>query len=176
MLSIRDDFNVLLSCRRFQEAESCYELQRIVDEELKSEKIEWCKMTGISSLVVGRVQGDPHDFIAKLSKIVKQMPWIIRNLLKIQSIDIVVESSLEAIKSGSKKLASRMKKSEKFRVNLNRRDTKLDRDKILHEVASQFPGKVDLENYDWICAVEILGPVTGLALLREEDILTLHQQ
>ncbi len=176
MISIRNDFNVLISCRRFQEAESCHELQRIVDEELKTEKIEWCKMTGISSLVVARVQGDPHDFIAKLSKIAKQMPWIIRDLLKIQPIDLVVESSIEAIKSGSKELASRMQKSEKFRVNLNRRDTKLDRDQILHEVASQFPGKVDLKNYDWICAVEILGPVTGLALLREKDILTLHQQ
>ncbi|MFX1562618.1 MAG: THUMP domain-containing protein [Promethearchaeota archaeon] len=175
MLTVNDDFNVLLSCRRFQEAESCYELRRTVDEELKTETIEWCKMTGISSLVVARVQGDPHDFVAKLSKVVKQMPWIIRNLLKIQPIDIVVESSMKAIKVGTKELAKRMSKGTKFRVNLNRRDTKLDRDKLLHEVATQFPGKVDLEDYEWICAVEILGPVTGLALIREKDILTMQR-
>jgi tRNA(Ser,Leu) C12 N-acetylase TAN1 len=175
MLTINDNFNVLLSCRRFQEAESCYELRHILDEELKSVTLEWCKMTGISSLVVARVQGNPHEFVAKLSKVVKQMPWIVRDLLKIQPIDIVVDSTLEAITGGSKELAKQMSKRAKFRVNLNRRDTKLKRDQLLHDVATQFPGKVDLENYKWICAVEILGSVTGLALLREEEILTLHR-
>jgi tRNA acetyltransferase TAN1 len=68
-----------------------------------------------------------------------------------------------------------MAKTASFRVNLNRRDTELERDTLLHEVAIQFPGKVDLEEYDWVVMVEILGPVTGLALLREDEIVTLRR-
>jgi tRNA(Ser,Leu) C12 N-acetylase TAN1 len=175
MLSVNDQFNLLLSCRRFQEAESCQELRRIIEDEPELGSLEWCKMTGISCLVVAKHEGDHHAFVTRVGQLVKKMPWIIRDLLKIHPIDLVVDSTMEAIREGSKELAQQMPKSAKFRVNLNRRDTKLDRKMLLHEIAIQFPGKVDLEKYDWIVAVEILGPVTGLALLREEEIVTLRR-
>ncbi len=175
MLSVADQFNLLLSCRRFQEAESCQELRRIMDENPELGSLEWCKMTGITCLVVAKHDGDTHAFVQKISQIVKKMPWIVRDLLKLHPIDLVVDSTLDAIREGSKELAKRMKKTAKFRVNLNRRDTKLDRKKLIHEIAIQFPGQVDLEEYDWIVAVEILGPVTGLALLREKEIVTLRR-
>jgi tRNA(Ser,Leu) C12 N-acetylase TAN1 len=175
MLSVNDQFNLLLSCRRFQEAESCQELRRIMDDDPDLGSLEWCKLTGISCLVVAQYEGDTHAFVTRLGKLVKKMPWIVRDLLKIHPIDLVVESTLEAIREGSKELAKRMPDTAKFRVNLNRRDTKLDRKELLHEIAIQFPGKVDLEEYDWVVAVEILGPVTGLALLREEEIVTLRR-
>ena len=175
MISVDDKFNLLISCRRFQEAESCQELGRILDEETDFGQVEWCKLTGITCLVVANIDGDPHQFVIRLANLVKKMPWIIQDLLKIHPIDLVVESSLDAIKAGSQELAKRMKPKEKFRVNLNRRDTELDRDELLHVIATQFPGQVDLEEYDWIVAVEMLGPVTGLALLREEEIVTLRR-
>ena len=175
MLSVNDEFNLLLSCRRFQEAESCQELRRIIDEEPELDSLEWCKLTGITCLVVAKLDGDPHAFVTRIDKLVKKMPWIVRDLLKIHPIDLVVESTLDAIRKGSKKLAKQMSKTDKFRVNLNRRDTDLNREKLLHEIAIQFPGKVDLEDYDWVVAVEILGPVTGLALLREQEIVTLRR-
>lgn len=174
MLSVNDEFNFLISCRRFQEVESCQELRRIIDEDPSLGSLEWCKMTGITCLVVGKISGDSHEFVKKLNQIVKRMPWIIKDLLKIHPIDLVVDSTIDGIRAGSKKLAKSMTKSAKFRVNLNRRDTGLDRDKLLHEIATQFPGKVDLEKYDQVVAVEILGPVTGLALLREDEIVTLR--
>ena len=132
-------------------------------------------MTGISSLVVAQVDCDCHDFVKRLAQIVKNMPWSVRVLLKIQPIDLVVESSLKAIRAGAHQLAERMPKEAKFRVNLHRRDTDLERETLLREVAVQFPGEVDLEDYEWICAVELLGPVTGLALIREEEILTMRR-
>jgi tRNA(Ser,Leu) C12 N-acetylase TAN1 len=175
MLTVEDRFNLLLSCRRFQEAESCQELQRIVDEDEALSSIEWCKMTGISSLVVAQVSGDAHQFVTQLGQVARRTPWTFRDLLKIIPIDLVVKTNLKAIRAGSKKLAKLMPKNAPFRVNLHRRDTKLDRDTLLHEVAIQFPGKVDLENYDWIVAIEILGPVTGLALLKPTDIVTMRR-
>jgi tRNA(Ser,Leu) C12 N-acetylase TAN1 len=175
MLSVTNQFNFLISCRRFQEAESCQELRRILDEERTLGSLEWCKLTGISCLIVGKIDSDAHQFVTRVGQIVKRMPWIVKDLLKIHAIDLVVESTLEAIRAGSKKLAKKMTKSATFRVNLNRRDTDLDRDELLHEIAIQFPGKVDLEDYDWVVAVEMLGPVTGLALLREEEIVTLRR-
>jgi tRNA(Ser,Leu) C12 N-acetylase TAN1 len=132
-------------------------------------------MTGISSLVVAQVSCDSHSFVQQLAQVVKKMPWSVREMLKIQPIDLVVESSLEAIRDGAKQLAERMSKEAKFRVNLHRRDTDLKRETLLREVAIQFPGEVDLENFEWICAVEILGPITGLALIKEEDILTMRR-
>jgi tRNA(Ser,Leu) C12 N-acetylase TAN1 len=175
MLSVNDQFNLLLSCRRFQEAESCQELRRIIDDEPDLGALEWCKLTGISCLLVAKYEGDSHGFVTRLAQLVKKMPWIVRDLLKIHPIDLVVDTSMEAIRNGSKELAKQMPKTATFRINLNRRDTKLDRKKLLHEIAIQFPGKVDLEGFDWIVAVEILGPVTGLALLREEEIVTLRR-
>lgn len=175
MLSVNDKFNLLLSCRRFQEAESCQELRRIIDEEETLESLEWCKVTGITCLVVAKLQGDAHAFVSRIGQLVKKMPWIIRELLKIQPIDFVVDSTVVAIREGSKELAKRMSKTDKFRINLNRRDTELDRDKLLHEIAIQFPGKVDLETYDWVVTVEILGPVTGLALVKEKEIVSLRR-
>ncbi len=175
MLSVNDQFNLLLSCRRFQEAESCQELRRIIDEDPSFGSLEWCKLTGISCLVVANIEEDPHKFVTRLGQIAKKMPWIFQDLLKIQPIDLVVESTMEGIRAGSKKLANKMTKTSTFRVNLNRRDTELDRDKLLHEIAIQFPGKVDLEKYEWIVAVEVLGPITGLALLREDEVVTLRR-
>lgn len=175
MISVDDNFNLLLSCRRFQEAESCQELGRILDEEREFGELAWCKLTGITCLVVANIDGDAHQFVTRLGALVKKMPWIVQDLLKIHPIDLVVESTMEAIKVGSQELAKGMKPTEKFRVNLNRRDTELDRDELLHTIATQFPGQVDLEEYDWIVAVEMLGPVTGLALLREEEIVTLRR-
>jgi len=175
MLSINDEFNLLISCRRFQEVESCQELRRIIEEEPDLGSLEWCKLTGITCLVVAKVEGDAHAFAARIGKLVKKMPWIIRELLKIHPIDLVVDSTLEAIRDGSRELAKRMSNTAKFRINLNRRDTNLDRDKLLHEIATQFPGKVDLEEYDWVVDVEILGPVTGLGLLREDEIVSLRR-
>lgn len=175
MLSVNDEFNLLLSCRRFQEAESCEELRRIIEEEPDLGGLERCKLTGITCLVVAKVEGDSHAFVTRVGKLVRKMPWIARDLLKIHPIDLVVDSTVKAIRKGSKELAKRMTKADTFRVNLNRRDTDLDRDKLLHEIAIQFPGKVDLEKYDWVVVVEILGPVTGLSLLREEEIVTLRR-
>ncbi|MFX1319065.1 MAG: THUMP domain-containing protein [Promethearchaeota archaeon] len=175
MLSVNNQFNLLLSCRQFQEAESCQELRRIIDDDPELGSLEWCKLTGISCLVVAKHEGDPHAFVMRIGQLVKKMPWIVRDLLKIHPIDLVVTSTLEAIRDGSKELAKQMPEEAKFRVNLNRRDTRLDRRKLLHEIAIQFPGKVDLEEYEWIVAVEILGPVTGLALLRKEESVTLRR-
>ncbi len=175
MLSVTDNFNLLLSCRRFQEAESCQELRRIMDDEPTLGTLEWCKLTGISCLVVGKIDSDAHQFVTRLGQIVKKMPWIVQDLLKIHAIDLIVDSTMDAIRAGSKKLAKKMTKTTSFRVNLNRRDTDLDRKELLHEVAIQFPGKVDLEDYEFVVAVEMLGPVTGLALLREEEIVTLRR-
>lgn len=175
MLSVNDQFNLLLSCRRFQEAESCQELRRIIDEDPVFGALTWCKLTGISCLVVANIEEDPHQFVTRLGQLAKKMPWIFQDLVKIQPIDLVVESTMEGIRAGSKELAKKMTKTATFRVNLNRRDTELDRDKLLHETAIQFPGKVDLEKYEWIVAVEVLGPITGLALLREEEMVTLRR-
>ena len=175
MLTVQDKFNILLSCSRFREVESCQELHRLVEEDQKLCELNWCKLTGISSLVVAQVDCDCHDFVQRLSQVVKKTPWSVRELLKIQPIDLVVESTLVAIRNGAQLLAKRMSKGAKFRVNLHRRDTKLDRKTLLHEVAIQFPGEVDLEDYEWICAVEILGPITGLSLIKEEEILTMRR-
>ncbi len=175
MITIQDKFNILLSCSRFREVESCQELHRLVEEDSKLCELNWCKTTGISSLVVAQVDCDCHDFVQRLTQVVKNMPWSVRELLKIQPIDLVVESSLEAIRAGTQQLAQRMPKDAKFRVNLHRRDTDLARKTLLREVATQFPGEVDLEDFEWICAVEILGPITGLALIREEEILTMRR-
>ena len=175
MLSVDTKFNLLLSCRRFREVESCRELNRIIDDEPKMSSLEWCKISGISSLVVARTKGDAHVFIAQFAEVVKKTPWMIQEILKILPIDLVVESNMKAIKAASKELAKRLPKKAKFRVNLHRRNTDLDRKTLLREVATQFPGKVDLEDYEWICTVEILGPVTGLALLRKEEIITMRR-
>ena len=175
MLSVNDKFNLLLSCRRFQEAESCQELRRIIEEEQDLGSLEWCKLTGITCLVVAKLEGDAHAFVSRIGRLVKKMPWIVRQLLKIQPIDLVVDSTEDGIREGSKELAKRMSDTSRFRINLNRRDTDLDRDKLLHEIAIQFPGKVDLETYDWVVAVEILGPITGLALVREDEMVSLRR-
>ena len=175
MLTIQDQFNLLLSCRRFREVESCQELHRLLGEETELGSVEWCKATGISGLIVARVEGDPHAFVARLSQFVKRSPWSLQELLKVVPIDVVVETSLEAIGGAASQLASRMPKGSLFRVTLHRRNTTLEREEILHKVATQFPGKVDLENYEYICIVEVLGPVTGLALIREGEILTMRR-
>ena len=175
MLTVNDQFNLLLSCRRWQEVESCQELRRIVEEDATLASLEWCKITGITCLVAARVEEDAHEFITKFSKVVRRAPWMVRQLLKLQPVDLVVASNLSAIRKGAKKIATRIPKEAKFSVNLARRDTRLDRNTLLHEVATQFPGKVDLERYEWIIAVEMLGPITGLAVLKEDEIVTMRK-
>ncbi|MFZ0220615.1 MAG: THUMP domain-containing protein, partial [Candidatus Nitrosopolaris sp.] len=76
------------------------------------------------------------------------------------------------ITNAAKRLTSKIKKLETFRITVERRNTFLRSSEIIAKVASEIDNKVDLENPDWIVLVEIIGKLVGISVLRPDEIFS----
>jgi len=56
---------------------------------------------------------------------------------------------------------------------VEKRHTQLSSREIIEAVASRIERKVRLENPDWIVLVEVLGGLTGISVVRPDQILSL---
>ncbi len=165
------DFNLLISTRRMREfdcrSEFKYILHEMGDDEARVRAI------GIPGLVIAKTMLNPFEVVAKLREYVKERPWEIRYTLKVTPIEIVVETDFDTIVKRAQEMAlERIGESETYRVTVNKRFTALSRHELIDAIAAGVDRKVSLENPDKIVNVEILGRVTGISILRPQDILS----
>ncbi len=174
--NVLKDFNILATTSRGNERQMCYELTYLLKDEL-GDTSPMVGKTGISGLVTAKTCFDPYDVIEKFRTILRDHPYKFRYALRIIPIEKVVPTNLDEIKRAVSELASSIKENETFRVTVEKRFTNLhSRDLI--EVAvtgidlTLSERRVDLENPDKIVLIEILGRLTGLSIIRPNDVLT----
>ncbi|MEM2888665.1 MAG: THUMP domain-containing protein [Candidatus Bathyarchaeia archaeon] len=168
------DFNLLVSCPRMRESDACTEvwflLSKIGDREIVVEKSE------VSGLLVAKTNFEPFKVIAELRRLLREQPQEFRYILRVVPIEVVVPTRLELIKKTSLELSARIGESETFRVTVEKRHSSFSSREIIEAVAEGINRKVDLVKPDRIVLIEVVGGLTGVSVIKPEDVLSIVKE
>jgi len=163
------DFNLLATTMRGNERQMCYELAYLL-KEIGDPSPEVGK-TGIRGVIVGKTALNPVETIEKFRSILQERPYEFRYALRILPIEKVVHTDLNEIKRVATELAAKIGENETFRVTVEKRFTSIHSRDFIEAAATGIQRKADLENPDKILLIEVLGGLTGMALIKPTDIL-----
>lgn len=177
----RSDFNMLLTTYRHGERDARDEMVTLMHElfgsgresEAGADIIDvW--YTGVSGLLACRSSVDPFKVIELVRRVVREEPWRVRYILRLIPIERVVNTCVEEISDACSELAAvKIGKDESFRVTVEkRRMHSLHSMDIIRAAASRIDRRVDLVNYDWLVLIEVVGEVTGIAVLKDDDVFS----
>jgi len=170
-----DDFNLLATTARGNERAMCNELLYLLKEELGDSQAQTAK-TKIRGLIVGKTSLDPLVVMEKFRKILTERPYEFRYALRIVPVQKVVLTDLAEIKKATQEMALKIEETQTFRVTIEKRFTGLHSREIIDAAAGDITRKVDLKKPDWILQIEVLGRLTGISLLKPNDILAVVKE
>jgi tRNA acetyltransferase TAN1 len=87
-------------------------------------------------------------------------------------IEKVVPTDLVEIELVAAEFSSRMAKSETFRITVEKRFSTTPTQSIIEAAASNIEQKVNLEKPDKILLIEVVGKLTGMSLIRPNEVLS----
>lgn len=166
-------FNLIATTFRGMEIVSASELSDIL-RRLGDSSPE-VQQTKIAGLLTARTNLNPIDVVEKLKSLVKDEPWLVRNLQRIIPIEDVVETDKDKIARSVAKLAVKIPEDQSFRVTVEKRHTQISSKDIIEAAASVVNRKVNLDNPDWIVLIEVLGGVTGVSVIKPDQIFSLSK-
>jgi tRNA acetyltransferase TAN1 len=174
------DFNLLATTSRGNERQMRSELNYLLKDEL-DDPTPMVGKTGIKGLVAAKTSLNPCTAVEKLRAILQEHPYKFRYALRIIPIEKIVPTTIDEVKRVASELAANIAENETFRVTVEKRFTNLhSRDLIEAAVtgidATCSERKVDLENPDKIMLVEVLGDLTGMALIKPKDVLAVVKE
>ena len=117
---------------------------------------------------------NPIYVIHKLRKMLKKDRNLMNFIMKLVPIERVVETSLDLINLAVKdtlKLKKKITRKGSFAVQIQKRSSDLSNKEIIDYITEGMNFKVNLKNPRWIIRIEIIGNVTGVSILEENDIL-----
>jgi len=168
------DFNLLVTTSRGNEDECCSELWYLLSEIGDSTPV--VDKTGVSGLVAVKTILNPFDAVEKLRKILRERPYEFRYTLRVIPIEKVVRTDLGEIRRAVTELSSKISKNETFRVTVEKRFTETSTRDIIEAAATNIERKVDLNKPDKILLVEVVGGLTGLSVMKSDDILAVIKE
>jgi tRNA acetyltransferase TAN1 len=162
-------FNLIVSTFRFREEsardEILEKLEIFGDPKAESEIID------IKGLILAQTSLDPLAVIDRLRELVALEPWQFRYVLRVLPVQVVIPTVLDSITTAARDLTPKIG-NETFRVTVEKRHNSLSSMQIIKAIASHISNKVDLENPGWVILVQILGGLTGLSVLRPNQIFS----
>jgi tRNA acetyltransferase TAN1 len=169
------DFNLLATTSRGNEKQTCYELLYLLKEEL-GDPAPVVDKTGIRGLVAAKTAFDPCEVIQKFRAVLQDRPYEFRYALRIIPVERVVPTDLNDVKRAAAELAANIGENESFRVTVEKRFTSLHSKDFIEAVATGIDRKVDLENPDKILLIEVVGGLTGMSLIKPNDVLAVVKE
>lgn len=168
------NFNLLASTTRSGGKWASAELLKILNELGDIEAV--AHETSVLGLVVADTKLDPFEAVHKMRGLLKEVPWTFRSVLKVIPIEKVVGTEVETISSAVSELVHKIDVNETFRVTVDKRHSAVHTNAIVEAVASRIVNEVSLENPDKIILIEVLGGITGISILKLEDILSVVKE
>lgn len=164
-------FNLIVTTYRLGERKARKDLLDLLTK-LGDENAD-CEMTGIDGVLIAVTKLDPFGVIEKSKELVVSEPWWFRNIFRIIPIESVVSTDINDIKNAVLRLVSeRIQPLDTFRVTVEKRRNPIRSFDIIGAIADQIDNKVDLETPSWIVLVEVLEKVTGLSVLKPNQIFS----
>ena len=169
------DFNILASTVRGNERAMINEMLFLLKDHLGDQEAAAVK-TGVRGIIVARTSLDPYVVVEKFHNLLKERPYEFRFALRIMPIERAVPTTLEAIKQVSLELAARIGKDETYRITIEKRYTTLHSMDIISAVAAEIQNKADMEKPNKIVLIEIMGAVTGVSLIKPNDVISVMKE
>ncbi len=164
------DFNLLVTTSRGNERETCDELRFLLGEIGDSDpEVE---KTGASGLIAAKTALGPREVVQKLRRILSERPYEFRFTFRVIPVEKVIQTDLVEIELAAVGFASRIGENETFRITLEKRFSSTPTQSIIEAAASSIKRKANLEKPDWILLIEVVGSLTGMSLLRPNDVLS----
>jgi len=168
------DFNLLATTSRGNEGDACSELWYLLEEIGDSTPI--VEKTGVSGLIAVKTTPNPFEVVDKLRKILRERPYEFRYTLRIIPIEKVIRTDLGEIKRIATELSSRIGENETFRVTVEKRFTETPSRNIIEAAAANIKREVNLKNPDKILLIEVVGELTGISVIKPDDILSVMKE
>jgi tRNA acetyltransferase TAN1 len=168
------DFNLLVTTARGSEEDACseiwYLLGEIGDAAVKVER------TGITGLIAAKTILNPFEVVEKFRQILKERPYEFRYSLRIIPVEKVVPTDLDEIHRVTIELSTKIKENESFRVTVEKRFTSTPTNAIIEAAATIIERRVDLNRPDRIVLIEVVGGLTGISILKPNEILSIAKE
>ncbi|MBS7647548.1 MAG: THUMP domain-containing protein [Candidatus Bathyarchaeia archaeon] len=168
------DFNILATTSRGNEDETCSELWYLLNEIGDSAPV--VDKTGVAGLIVAKTIFNPFEVIEKFRRILRERPYEFRYTLRVIPIEKVVRTDIGEIQRAAAELSAKIAPNESFRITVEKRFTETSTRDIIEAAAANIKRKVDLSNPDKILLIEVIGGLTGLAVIRPNDILSVVKE
>ena len=168
------DFNLLVTTTRGNEDNASSEIWYLL-KEIGDEKAE-VDRTGVSGLIAAKTSLNPFEVIVKLREILKERPYEFRYSLRIIPIEKVVKTRLEEIGKAAEEFAPKIGENETFRITVEKRFTEISTKDVIEAAASKIERKVNLEKPDKIMLIEIIGGLTGISVIKPNDIISVSKE
>ncbi len=167
------EFNILVSTPREREQAAMSEVRYFIGDLIGDDDLS-ISFTNVSGLLTCTTALDPFETIHQLTEFAEENPHQFRFAIKFTPIEMCVKSEIENIVEAAQELRSKIGEEETFRVTVRRRHTDLNHMEIVGATADVISREVDLEEPDKHLWIEVIGDVTGVSVLvEEEDILSI---
>ena len=165
--------NLIVTCARHLEEETEEELRDILDE-LGDSEIE-VSISDMSGILTAQTKLEPIKVVKKMKEILLDQPWSIRYCLRIIPIQSVIETKIEVIERAISNISNQILDEETYRILIEKRNSDISSKEIITKIAHEIKNKVSLDFPDKIILIEVLGGMTGISILKEEDILSIEK-
>jgi tRNA acetyltransferase TAN1 len=169
------DFNLLVTTSRGNEKQVSTELLYLLKEEL-GDPAPVVEKTGIRGVVAAKTSFDPCFVVHRFRGILQERPYEFRYALRIIPVERVVPTTLDDIKPVAVELAEKIREKETFRVTVEKRYTNLHSRDFIESAASVIKRKADLEKPNKILLIEVIGGLTGISLIKPDDVLSVVKE
>jgi tRNA acetyltransferase TAN1 len=169
------DFNLIATTVRGNERAMVNEILFLLKDQIGDQEAAAVK-TGVRGIIVAKTSLNPYSVIEKLHCLLSERPYEFRFALRIMPIERVVPTDLETIKQVSLELAARIDKNETYRITIEKRFTTLHSMDIISAVATEIQCKADMEKPNKILLIEIMGAVTGISLIKPNEIISVMKE
>ena len=151
-------------------SEIWYLLGEIGDRNAKVEK------TGITGLIAGLTVLNPFEVIEKFRVMLRERPYEFRYTLRVIPVEKLVRTDLGEIQRALNELKSKINEKETFRVTVEKRFNSTPTKDIIEAAAVNIERRVDLSNPNKIVLIEVVGGLTGVSVVKPEDILSIVKE
>jgi len=168
------DFNLLVTTARGNEEDACSEIWYLLGE--IGDPAAKVDRTGITGLIAAKTAFDPFEVVEKFRAILKDRPYEFRYSLRIIPVEKVVRTDLGEIQRVATELSSKIGENESFRVTVEKRFTTTSTSEIIEAAAAIIERRVDLNHPDKIVLIEVVGRLTGISVVKPEDVFSIMKE
>ena len=168
------EFNLLATTSRgfesYARSELRFLLEKIGDEAPSIER------TGVSGLIAINTKLDALEAIKQLRTFLHEYPYEFRFTLRIIPVQKIVQTEMDKIQEAVEELGSEIGENETFRITVEKRFTSTHSKDIIEKVAAKIKRKVDLTKPDKVVLIEVIGGLTGVSVIKPEDVLSVLKE